>query len=123
MYALGFGHTDKGQKRGGNEDAFLLDNDLGLFMVCDGMGGRASGEVASATAVQIVKDRFEASAHLLEQVSKGKAPYPEVISLAVKVVHEACAEINRLASENRKHAGMGTTLTLLLMSGAPTASR
>ena len=46
-----FAATDVGRKRSHNEDNFLVDESLGLFIVADGMGGHAAGEVASAIAV------------------------------------------------------------------------
>ena len=48
--------TDIGKKRKQNEDAFLADDGLGLYVVADGMGGHAAGEVASAQAVQSIRD-------------------------------------------------------------------
>ena len=44
--------TDKGLRRESNQDAFLINRDLGLFVVADGMGGHSGGEVASMIAVQ-----------------------------------------------------------------------
>ncbi len=47
--------TDPGPVRESNEDSFLVDVDAGLFIVADGMGGHASGEIASAIAVESVQ--------------------------------------------------------------------
>jgi hypothetical protein len=47
-----FGATNVGRKRVTNEDAYLVDDEIGLYVVADGMGGHAAGEVASQEAVE-----------------------------------------------------------------------
>ena len=54
--------TDVGLKREHNEDSLCADPKLGLFVVCDGMGGRNAGEVASGLAVEIIQKHM-ADAH------------------------------------------------------------
>ncbi len=50
------GMTDVGVKRTNNEDNYLINDELNLFVVCDGMGGHVGGEFASAIAVNTVEE-------------------------------------------------------------------
>ena len=54
MRFIAAGRTDVGRRRPHNEDSYLTDDDLGLYIVCDGVGGNAKGEVASAESVELV---------------------------------------------------------------------
>ena len=54
--------TDIGCKRGNNEDSFGYDAEQQLYVVCDGMGGSAAGEVASGMAVRALIETFEVAA-------------------------------------------------------------
>ena len=58
---ISFGHTDIGRRRLSNEDAFLVDNELGLYVVADGMGGHNAGEVASGEAVDALHSMVRAA--------------------------------------------------------------
>ena len=58
--------TDVGRTREHNEDNYLVDKKLGLFVVCDGMGGHAAGEVASALAVRTIHDEIRKEADMLQ---------------------------------------------------------
>lgn len=119
MRTLGVGLTDVGQQRDHNEDAFLVDNDLGLFLVCDGMGGEAAGEVASAYCTKNVQRRFQQMSELFEQYAS--EPDPETRALVVRAVSQAVektsAEIHATAKADKSKQGMGTTLVLMLVMG------
>ena len=59
MDVQAFALTDLGNHRENNEDSFLVDETLGLFIVADGMGGHAAGEVASRLAVNVLHQRLD----------------------------------------------------------------
>ena len=68
--------TDVGKVRDHNEDNFLVDKKLSLFIVADGMGGHAAGEVASAIAVRTVHEEIKREKELLDDYAKGATGAP-----------------------------------------------
>lgn len=103
MKIQAFALTDIGMKRKINQDAFLKDDAIGLFVVADGMGGHRGGEVASRLAVEVIQ-RF-----CLENPSAtGRDSLDRGINLS-------CQEIYKAATQNEELAGMGTTVAALLI--------
>jgi PPM family protein phosphatase len=95
--------SDLGRKRSSNEDAFGYSVEHGVFVVCDGMGGAAAGEIASALAVDELM-------HLLTGRSAGASTREE----GERAVTAANQAIFSRAQRNHKLSGMGTTMVLLL---------
>ena len=112
--------TDVGRVRKLNEDNFLVDKRLNLFVVCDGMGGHAAGEVASAIGVRTVRDVVHAHRELLERHERAPDDVPtrrEVLKLVEKAVLDANSRVYEASIEDEAKRGMGTTCCLLLLSG------
>jgi serine/threonine protein phosphatase PrpC len=115
----GHGATDVGKKRQTNEDAFYLDDRIGLYVVADGMGGHAAGEVASQEAVEtifgMVKSGLRNLRELfdpLEEVEVRKAS-----RLMESSVQAATYMVYSLAELDRGKSGMGTTISAMLIRG------
>lgn len=109
--------TDVGKVRDHNEDNFLVDKSLHLFVVADGMGGHAAGEVASSISVKQMRDVVRQNKDLLEAYAEGSqiASTRDVLNLLEHAVQKACAEIHELAERETEKRGMGTTLSSLLV--------
>ncbi|MBV8819729.1 MAG: serine/threonine-protein phosphatase [Acidobacteriaceae bacterium] len=91
--------SDPGRERGINEDRVLVDEARGIFLVVDGLGGHAAGEMAAETAVRVVA----------EQIAASNGDLNETIRRAIT---EANNKIYELAQTNEHCAGMACVLTL-----------
>jgi protein phosphatase len=108
--------TDVGRKRQENEDSFCLVPELGLYVVADGMGGHAAGEVASRLAVETIQEWMgkyltDPSAAVAdagaESVSHEASFLLSSIQFANRIIFDA-------AKARREYAGMGTTIVAAL---------
>jgi PPM family protein phosphatase len=114
--------TDVGRKREHNEDNFLVDNKLGLYVVCDGMGGHAAGEVASALAVRIFHEEVKREEALLTEFAshKGggsKASARDILTMMEFAANRASARVYAEAAADESRRGMGTTLVATILCG------
>jgi PPM family protein phosphatase len=115
----GHGRTDLGRKRATNEDAFFMDDQLGLYVVADGMGGHAAGEVASREAVDtlygMVKRGVRGLSELVEPLSESDSR--AACRLMEAAVQAATYFVYSIAEIDREKSGMGTTISALLALG------
>lgn len=112
--------TDVGRVRDGNEDSFLVDDRLGLFVVADGMGGHAAGEVASSLAVHVLRDTLAGERAMLADFERGagKVDRGAVLRLLELGVQRACSSVYAAAQRDPGKRGMGTTIVALLVLGS-----
>jgi len=99
--------TDVGCKRTNNEDSFGYDLEASIFVVCDGMGGNAAGEMASGTAVK------ELVEHFCEEVVQGQ-PREECLYRSILFANQ---QVYLMAQGNAELHGMGTTLVSACVDG------
>lgn len=95
-----FGKSDAGLRRSNNEDAFVVNPELGYASVADGMGGQASGEVASRIFIETVADVFS------KEPGGSEQEYLQMVQDAFRLANE---KIIGAAAENPQHQGMGCT--------------
>jgi serine/threonine protein phosphatase PrpC len=114
-----YGLTDVGRKRQHNEDSMLVDPSLGLYVVADGMGGHAAGEVASAKATEVVKQHIGANRQVLKELATNATQQnrSNAAALVELAIQRACSEIYKQAVADSTKRGMGTTLVCLVLSG------
>jgi protein phosphatase len=113
------GVTDVGRRRPHNEDSFLCDDALGLYVVCDGVGGNAKGEVASAESVDLVQSwvrrwRKTLDLYTTEPSADNRALVRRLLESAVQ---SACYMVFGMGQLDPRQRGMSSTLSSLLVTG------
>jgi protein phosphatase len=111
-----WGTTDVGMKRTLNEDVFLIDEDLGVYLVADGMGGHAAGEVASRLAAE------EIVRSLSEHAAVDHETWPEhwnmarsaTANLLVDAILAGHDRVTRAVRRDSNLRGMGTTVVVAM---------
>lgn len=118
MKLIAFGATDPGRIRANNEDAYLLDDRLRLFAVADGVGGAEGGEVASRIAVETLGEAMPDLLGDRDRTPPAGRPSGEGAELTAlrSAVSFAHRNIRAAVGKQTGLAGMGTTLTALLLA-------
>lgn len=104
-----FAQTDVGLYRQNNEDSFLVMEPQGFFVLADGMGGHASGEVASFLTIETTKNFIQQAL----QSPNGKG-YNQILAQSIEAANEV---VFRESGNNEMYRGMGTTVVALLREG------
>jgi PPM family protein phosphatase len=114
MHIESCGRTDIGKVRAGNEDALLVDDARSLYVVADGMGGHAAGEVASATIIEVFSQVFK-------NAPTGRDACDTPLSPAAHRLVACIREANRVVFEKSGTEaacrGMGTTVAAVCFDG------
>lgn len=112
--------TDVGRVRDHNEDSFLVDKKLNLYIVADGMGGHAAGEVASQMASRTVRDAIAAERDALLEFEQGHGgtTRKDLLRLLEASVQQACSTVHNEGVKDESKRGMGTTLDAFLVIGS-----
>lgn len=107
--------TDVGRKRKGNEDSLLLDDDLGLYIVADGMGGHLAGEVASKLVVDTIREymkRFKEDEEVEELIDPDE-PLSNEANRLLSGINIASREVYQISQSNESYRGMGSTVSVV----------
>jgi serine/threonine protein phosphatase PrpC len=117
---LSSGLTDVGRVRSNNEDCFRIIPQLNLFVLSDGMGGEAHGEIASAMAVEtVVKHCMDLEINQASAtIGAMKPEWSEETKRLSSAIHQANANIHQSAVEHPEQQGMGATLSAAWIHGA-----
>jgi len=121
------GLSDTGRTRFNNEDAYLIDDKLGLFLVSDGMGGHQAGEVASQLAIEVIQkylskkesgdvpttgsDEWEVPGERDSDFSPEAVELADSIRLANRIIYQ-------VGEDDINYRGMGCTVVALLLPGS-----
>ncbi|MDY6905070.1 MAG: protein phosphatase 2C domain-containing protein [Thermodesulfobacteriota bacterium] len=112
------GVSDVGMKRQANEDSFIMDDDLGLYVVADGMGGHAAGEVASRLAASTLQNYMKKvlvqnDAQELPDTNKNLSRKANQLAAGIVLANKSVFDV---AATKSAYTGMGTTVSAVLFS-------
>jgi len=106
------GNTNIGRVRSTNQDSFLVDHDLNLYIVADGMGGHAGGEIASRLAIDEIANFVRTNAAVFKNPDT-EHPDGRISTIMADAVNHASTKIYERALEEPGLKGMGTTATVV----------
>ena len=107
------GISDVGKKRKGNEDSLYLDDERGLYVVADGMGGHNAGEVASELVVETIREYMSRQgkddrAGTVKDLDESLSPEANQLLASIRLANRGVFEV---AQSNEAYRGMGSTVS------------
>jgi protein phosphatase len=111
-----FGGSDVGRRRQANEDAYLCDDELGLWVVADGMGGHAAGEVASQEAVDTIYGMVKRGRRSQERPADPDLALRASVRLLEGSVQAATYMVYAMSELDSRKSGMGTTISAMMLT-------
>lgn len=111
-----FGGSDVGRRRQANEDAYLCDDELGLWVVADGMGGHAAGEVASQEAVDTIYGMVKRGRRNQDRPADPDLALRASVRLLEGSVQAATYMVYAMSELDARKTGMGTTISAMMLS-------
>jgi PPM family protein phosphatase len=108
--------SDVGRVRNENQDSFLIRDDLGLYVVADGMGGHQGGQEASRLAVKAINDYVEAASADIQQLAQAE-DLSKLAEQFANAIRAACHTVYQKALNDPALHGMGTTVTGMMTVG------
>ncbi len=112
------GLSDVGKKRKGNEDSLYLDDELGIYVVADGMGGHQAGEVASGLVVQTMQDYMNRirSADAAEELVDIDQSLSKEANRLLSSIHLSNRVVYQMSNNKASYQGMGSTVAAVLFT-------
>ncbi|HJO12647.1 MAG: Stp1/IreP family PP2C-type Ser/Thr phosphatase [Gammaproteobacteria bacterium] len=109
------GFTDAGLSRSHNEDTIGFNQQLGIAVLADGMGGHKAGEVASKIAVDTVLERLK---KLFSHNNSGSITGSQLLDFVSTTISSSNSKIYQASAANSARSGMGTTLVAAVVKGS-----
>ena len=109
------GYTDTGRRRDYNQDHIGFDQELGIAVLADGMGGHKAGEVAAHMAVKFVLGKLQ---KLILQETYVSMTGSQLLEFVSNTISLSNTEIFRAQKEEEAYVGMGTTIVATLVTGS-----
>nr|WP_276600442.1 MULTISPECIES: protein phosphatase 2C domain-containing protein [unclassified Nannocystis] len=110
-------HDRPGRRRALNEDAFLADGRLGLFIVADGVGGRPFGGLAAGEAVSVLWEWIYRETRALGASWTGGEAAVQIAGVVRSAMQNASRTLRTMANTDLRYAGMCTTASVVLVAG------